>query len=115
MSDKTSMNRRRFLTTLAASAAALPLLSVGTAAIAKSTKLPHLTLSDPTAKALHYTEDASSINPKKEPAYHKGAKCANCQLYQGDRKAAWGPCAVFPGKAVKTTGWCTSHVDMTSS
>lgn len=111
MSERINEQRRRLLSSLAMAAAALPLLRVGTA---QAASLPHLTLDDPTAKALHYTENASQLDPKTQPAYKPGADCANCQLYQGDRKAAWGPCAVFPGKDVKASGWCSSHVDMSS-
>lgn len=111
MSEKTSLPRRRFLTTLIAGAAAVPLLRFGTAHAAD---LPHLSPSDPQAKNFGYVEDASKIDPKKEPTFKKGSHCGNCQLYQGDRKAAYGPCAIFPGKAVKTTGWCRSYVPMSA-
>jgi len=37
-----------------------------------------------------------------------GSKCENCKLFQGAAGAAQGPCLLFPGKAVKATGWCSS-------
>ena len=70
--------------------------------------LPHLTLSDPTAAALHYTGDASGINPAKDPTHLKGAMCSNCRLYQGGA-AAFGPCQLFPGKLVSSKGWCMGY------
>src|SRR5260221_7852591 len=65
--------------------------------------LPHLTLDDPTAKALNYTEDAT-----KAPAPHQaGQACANCNFFSGT--GAYGPCQLFPGKAVATKGWCSGY------
>jgi len=66
--------------------------------------LPHLTLDDPTAKALNYTEDAS-----KAPAPRQdGQNCANCNFYQG-AATGFGPCQLFPGKAVNAKGWCSGY------
>lgn len=98
--------RRRFLGGVAASAVLIPLAGMR---FANAAGMPHLSPSDPTAKALDYVEDATK---SKNAAYKAGHECANCALYQGDRKAAWGPCAVFPGKDVATKGWCTSYVPM---
>lgn len=98
--------RRRFLGGVVATAALIPLASL---AVAEAADLPHLSPGAPTAKALDYVEDATT---SKSATYKKGHECANCALYQGDRKAAWGPCAVFPGKDVDAKGWCTSYVPM---
>lgn len=66
--------------------------------------LPHLTLDDPTAKALNYMEDAG-----KAPAPHQaGQNCANCNFFQGG-SAAFGPCQLFPGKSVNAKGWCSGY------
>lgn len=96
-------SRRRFFATAATSlggfmvAGALPQLAF-------ADDLPHLTLDDPTAKALNYTEDAS-----KAPAPHQaGQTCANCNFFQG-AAAAFGPCQLFPGKAVNAKGWCSGY------
>jgi len=56
-----------------------------------------LTVDDPTAKALSYTEKSTTA----------GQTCANCALYQGGTAAA-GPCPIFPGKDVAAPGWCKS-------
>jgi hypothetical protein len=53
---------------------------------------------DPTAKALKYTAH-STVD---------GSSCANCVLFSGGT-AASGPCAIFPGKEVASTGWCASY------
>ena len=71
--------------------------------------LPHLTESDPTAKALGYVEDAGKVDKTKFPAYKAGARCATCNFFQGKPGDEYGPCQIFPGKAVAGKGWCASH------
>ena len=58
-----------------------------------------LSVDDPTAKALGYTEKSTTA----------GQTCANCNLYQGGDKAA-GACPIVPGKDVAAAGWCKSWV-----
>ena len=70
---------------------------------------PHLSESDPTAKALGYVEDASKVDKTKFPAYKPGALCGNCNFFQGKATDAYAPCQIFPGKAVNAKGWCASH------
>lgn len=65
--------------------------------------LPLVTADDATAKALKYVDDAS-----KSSAAKPGSRCANCSLYQGASGSSQGGCLLFPGKAVKATGWCSS-------
>jgi hypothetical protein len=65
--------------------------------------LPLVTEDDPTAKALKYVPDASKASGAKP-----GSHCGNCKLYQGAADSAQGPCLLFPGKDVKSTGWCSS-------
>ncbi len=97
-------SRRRFLTNLAAAGALVPLMRMGGA---NAAGLPHLSPSDPTAKALHYTEDASTLTTKAEPIFKPGSHCGVCMLYQGGT-SEWGGCGVFPGKDVHIKGWCES-------
>ncbi len=59
-----------------------------------------LSVDDPTAKALAYTEKSAEA----------GKSCSNCNLFSGASGAASGPCAIFPGKEVAATGWCRSWV-----
>ena len=64
-----------------------------------------LSVSDPTAKAVGYVENA-----KKVPAA-KGNNCANCQLYSNPQKVngkAVGACAIFQGKVVLANAYCNS-------
>lgn len=102
--EKDLESRRRFLKVAAGSTAAAMVMG-GLPRFARAADLPHVTDADPTAKALAYVEDASkSTNPKRKP----GDDCANCQFYSGGA-SGYGPCALFPGKAVNAKGWCVSH------
>lgn len=97
-------SRRRFLKLAAGTAAAVVVVG-GLPRVARADDLPHVSESDPTAKALGYVEDASkTTNPKHKP----GDACANCQFYSGG-PTGFGPCQLFPGKAVSAKGWCISH------
>ena len=73
----------------------------------KAANEPLVSEDDPTAKALHYVSDV-----KKSKDAKPGSKCATCALYTGDRKAAQGTCSIFPGKQVKTGGWCSAWTTM---
>ena len=104
MSDRTH-SRRDFLRGLALGAAALPLIRP--ADVFAADALPHLAVSDPTAKALGYTESAAKIDPAKEPTYKKGSKCSTCALYaNANEQKGYAACTAFPGKAVNGNGWC---------
>lgn len=105
---RTSSNRRDFLvgagTVVGAAAFAGALTSV-----ADAKALPHVTVQDPQARSLHYTEDASSLDASRNPTHTEGAKCANCQLYQGRSGDPFGPCQIYPGRAVSANGWCMGY------
>jgi len=105
--DQNDEGRRRFLKVAAGGVAAATVLGT-LPRMAQAQDLPHLSPSDPTASALKYTEDASKAAGRKDP---KDA-CFNCNFYQGKAAAAWGPCQLFPGKAVASKGWCVSHAVM---
>ncbi len=104
MLEKTSLTRRRLLAWLGgAGAAALLFGALPGRAFAD---LPHLDpATDPTAKALHYTEDAS----KAPPPHKAGEDCSNCRFYSGKPGQAYGPCSLYPGKAVNAKGWCAGY------
>ena len=115
-SDNDNRSRRSVLTLMGAAGAALALglrpgatLAQGAAPKAGAAQLPHLSDADPTAKALGYTEDASKLDKSKFPAYKAGAKCSTCNFFQGASGQPYGPCQIFPGKAVSANGWCASH------
>ena len=104
MSGQESESRRRFLK-FAGGAAAAAVLVGGLPRVARADDLPHVSESDPTAKALGYVEDASKTTNAKHKA---GDVCANCQFYSG-AATGYGPCQLFPGKSVAAKGWCISH------
>jgi hypothetical protein len=107
--DRRDHSRRSFIA-LAGVAGATMLAGVRpTLTQAQGDSLPHLSESDPTAKALGYVEDASKVDKTKFPAYKAGAHCATCNFFQGKAADAYGPCQIFPGKAVAAKGWCASH------
>jgi hypothetical protein len=102
-----SLNRRRFLLSLAAVAATG---TVAGRAFAQGAAATKVSPDDPTAKSLAYTENASSIDPAKESMYKKGSECANCQFYQAAQaKGGYAPCTIFQGKLVHSAGWCRAY------
>jgi hypothetical protein len=72
-----------------------------------ASELPRLDEADRSAKALSYAHDASRI----EAATRGGAdrSCRTCRFYTNAGEA-WGPCTLFPGKAVSADGWCKGWV-----
>ncbi|MGN2252072.1 high-potential iron-sulfur protein [Frateuria sp. GZRe12] len=103
--EKDIESRRRFLKVAAGTAAAAAVVG-GMPRFARAADLPHVAESDPTAKALDYVEDASK---SKNPKHTAGAVCSNCQFFTDPAAKAYGPCQLFPGKAVNAKGWCVSH------
>jgi hypothetical protein len=102
MKQSTDESRRRLLREATLGMVLFPIAALPfSAAIAAD--LPLITADDPTAKALKYVSDAS-----KAPDAKPGSKCANCSNYQGAAGSAEGGCLLFPGKAVKAAGWCSS-------
>ena len=104
---RTSETRRRVLKVVLA----LPVLAtanLGRNVLAE--ELPALEESDPTAKALGYTTDASTVDAKKYPTFQAGSHCANCMQFKGEPSASTGPCAIVPGKSVAAKGWCSAWV-----
>jgi high potential iron-sulfur protein len=95
-------SRRRLLKKVTLTMALLPIAAVPLRA-ALAADAPLLTEDDPTAKALKYVSDVSKASGAKP-----GSKCATCALYQGAAGSAQGGCLLFPGKSVKSSGWCSS-------
>lgn len=103
-SDPATEARRKFLkTTIVATAAVMAGATIRKAL--GTGDMPHLTDTDPTAKAMGYVDDAAT---SKNKLYRPGSVCANCQLYSGGT-AGYGDCQLFPGKLVSARGWCTSY------
>ncbi|TAL86321.1 MAG: High potential iron-sulfur protein [Rhodanobacter sp.] len=104
MIENPSPGRRRFLK-LAGGFTAVVALSATFLSRAVAA-LPHLSAStNPTAKALHYTDDASEAVVHHPPMQH----CMMCQHYKGHMGETWGPCEIFPGYDVNAKGWCSAY------
>lgn len=101
-------SRRRFLTIAVVAAAAAPLAmrsaNAEAAAPAAAKPLPKLALTDATAKALAYAEDATKV---KHAVFKPGSSCLNCNFYKGVKGQAYGPCTLFPKNTVASKGWCS--------
>jgi len=97
---------RRHFCTVVGSAFAAAVVGDSVTQIAFAAELPHLAVEDPKAHALHYAEDASKVDPKRFPTHAARQACVNCNLYSG-KPGSFGPCELFPGKAVSSNGWCT--------
>lgn len=95
-----SVSRRRFLVTAALVAAAAPLAPL-LMRTAEAQALKPLPADNATAKALAYTDDASTV---KHPSYKPGSTCSNCQFFT----AGTGACSLFPGFSVSPKGWCSA-------
>lgn len=105
MSETKTLTRRSALGRLALGMALAP-ITVATwrySRAADATSLPLLSVDAPEAKTVKYVENAAQA-PDKVP----DSSCATCGLYQGPSGSAQGPCQLFPGRAVKAAGWCSS-------
>ncbi len=98
-------SRRRFLKLAAGTAVVAAVIGSGLPRTARAQDLPHVAETDPTAKALGYVEDAATT---KDAKHQVGDACSSCQFYSGGA-SGYGPCQIFPGKAVNAKGWCVSY------
>lgn len=99
--------RRKFIQ-LSAVAAAGCLIRPGSEAQAQD--LPRLSEDDPTAQALRYTSDASTVDPASRPQPNENQSCSTCAQLQGNEGDEWRPCNIFVGKLVNAHGWCSVWV-----
>ncbi len=101
-----SISRRALLKRLSLSA------GVGAAAVpkrpAKAAQPALLDVNDPAAIKVSYLLEVSHLDMKLHPSYVVGSRCENCMLILDKPGYAYRPCSLFPGKLVKTSGWCTS-------
>lgn len=104
MQTKQHETRRRFLKMSLAGVALA--MTGGMSRWLGASELPHLAESDGIAKTLGYVEDAMKTNDSR---FKPGQRCAGCQLYSGG-PSGYGPCQLFPGKAVNAGGWCSSYM-----
>ena len=99
------MSTRRQFMKLSAVAAAGAVLQPSREAMAQD--LPQLAEDDPTAVAMKYVHDASTVDASTRPNPAAEQNCSNCALIQGADGDAWRPCPIFPGKLVAAGGWCS--------
>ncbi len=97
-----SMNRRTFIIHSLVGSAALATIGSSDAQTVR------LAENDPQAAALGYKEDTAKVDKAKFPRYAAGQSCSTCQLYQGPVTGT-GKCAIFAGKLVAGTGWCSAY------
>jgi hypothetical protein len=108
--SKVKIARRDFIKATLAAGTAIPLGAIPLVLEADNHRLSE---DDPTAKAMGYKHDATTVDVSQYPrrAGEAGSQqfCDNCRLYQaaGD---GWGGCAIFPGKQVAAKGWCNAWV-----
>ena len=99
-------SRRRFLRGAVAGAIAAPVVGLLGSERGLAADKPKLSPDDPQAKALNYVHKASEASD--HAAFKEGSNCANCAQWTSASDAAWGDCAIFPGKLVANDGWCTA-------
>ena len=102
----TPISRRRFVTYSTAVTFIAPAFATLGARPAAAEALPRLDEKDASASALQYVHDASKADPGTRGAGDRF--CRNCRFYTDAAAAEWGPCTLFPGKAVSAEGWCTA-------
>src|ERR1700722_1416437 len=104
-----SVSRRALIETLSLAVAAASLgRQPARGAEALKGEPQKLGVKDPAAVALGYVESAAQVDVKKYPAFVKGSNCENCLQLQGKAGSDYRPCALFPGKLVAVSGWCSS-------
>jgi High potential iron-sulfur protein len=102
MSEEFSQTRRRLLHRFALGVSLAP-FAAGGLRQSLAASAPLLSVNAPEARTVKYVEDA-----KDAQGATPGSHCGNCALYQGPDGSSEGPCQLFPGKAVKAAGWCSS-------
>lgn len=104
-------SRRRFLEIVVLGATAVPVVATLAPRTARAQAgLPHIDEADPTASALGYRHDTTTVDAAKFPNHKAEQACAGCNLSQAAQADGWLPCSIFPGKAVNPKGWCAAWV-----
>ena len=102
MSSQSLSTRRVFLTQVVVGGSAF--IAFG----AQAQQQPRVDENDALALALGYVADSAKADGKKFPNRAKDQMCSGCQLYSGRANDASGSCAIFAGKHVMSSGWCSS-------
>ena len=106
------VSRRRFLNASIAVGLALPLPAMLGREANAAEPMPQLDEAEPTAKALRYVHDASQVDAATRGGDDR--LCRSCRFYTDATAEPWGPCSLFPGKAVNANGWCSGWVARTN-
>lgn len=76
---------------------------------AYASDLPEVTEDDPTAMALGYKKDTTTVDAAAQPKHTAEQNCSNCTLYASNSDTLGG-CTIFPGKQVNAAGWCSAYI-----
>jgi high potential iron-sulfur protein len=102
---KTFLSRRMLVKAGLVAGAGIPLFGLSEREVHAADLTP-LDPSDPLAKSLSFTTDASKVNASANPTYKPTQKCGNCAQFQGKPADASAPCTIFAGHTVPQGGWC---------
>ena len=102
---KSTLSRRTLVKAGLLAGAGVPLLGLPVHEVHAASLTP-LDTSDPLAKAMDFTADASKVNASANPTFKPTQKCGNCAQFQGKPGEATGPCTIFAGHTVPQGGWC---------
>jgi len=102
---KSTLSRRTLVKAGLLAGAGVPLLGLPTQEV-RAASLTPLEPSDPLAKAMGFTTDATKVNASANPTYKPTQKCGNCAQFQGKAGDATAPCTIFAGHTVPEGGWC---------
>jgi len=105
-----TLTRRKLLGASLLGLSAIPVLVETAFAQAKPKVLPELKVDDPAAKALGYVLDSKKVDGKANPMYKVGQLCSNCLQWPEKAPMPLGRCNLFPGKLVRTGGWCKVYI-----
>lgn len=104
-------SRRRFVLwglTGAGSAAVWTLGGTARRAASSAAGAQRVSPTESLAKALGYTENATTVDRSRFPTYKPGQMCEKCRFFKGTAGQTWGPCQIFMNKDVNVHGWCAS-------
>jgi hypothetical protein len=102
---KSILSRRSLVKAGLLAGVGVPLLGLPTHEVHAASLTP-LDPSDPLAKAMGFTTDATKVNAAANPTYKPTQKCGNCAQFQGKAGDASAPCTIFAGHTVPQGGWC---------
>jgi hypothetical protein len=103
---KKIISRRAIVKTGLIAGLGVPVLGLTGREAQAAAGLTPLDPSDPLAKSLNFTTDASKVDAKANPTYKPTQKCGNCAQFQGKAGEKTAACTIFAGHTVPEGGWC---------